>query len=176
MDNTPQNSSSHDSPEAAKGPATPLVPVDPPPSPTKGVQTSQLETEPLPHLPQADQREGLLRSKHGPILPAFEEFGVIDKTEARMIDFITDQCRDIYEHGLPMLKQAKEWHLGAELIARQSKGHYTSNHGACHNLPSDDTPCKGYGNWILWYVAGILAPGFHGKIANPTKGGSYIEY
>ena len=99
---------------------------------------------------------------------------MIDKSEAGMIDFITDQCRDIYEHGLPMLKKAKEWHLGAKLIARQSKGHYTSNHGACHNLSSDDTPCKGYGNWIL-YVAGILAPGFHDKIANPTKGGSYIE-
>ena len=142
----------------------------------EGVQTSEEEPEPLPLAEWFPQCEGLLRSKHRPILPTFEEFGVIGKTETRLIDFTTDQCRDFYENGLLLSRQAREWHVGAELIARHSKGRYTSHHGACHSLPSNDTPCKGYENWILWYVAGILAPGFHGKIANPMKGGATVEH
>ena len=89
--------------------------------------------------------------------------------------FITDQTREIYEHGPELFNQAREWHLGVEIMSRQSAGHYGSNHGDYHNLAPSNTPCKGYGNWLLWYVAGILAPGFHSKITSPTKGGAYIE-
>ena len=36
-------------------------------------------------------------------------------------------------------------------------------------------PCKGFGNWLLWYVASVLAPGFSKQIPNATPGGTFIE-
>ena len=59
--------------------------------------------------------------------------------------------------------------MGAGILTRQSSGYYGPNHEDYH------TPCKGYGNWIPWYLAKLIAPGSHRKISNPTTGGTFIE-
>ena len=92
-----------------------------------------------------------------------------------MMDFLTDRMCDVYVKGPKLFSQAKEWHMGAEILTRQSPGYYGSNHDDYHSLAPSDPPCKGYGNWILWYVAGIIAPGFHGKVSSPASGGAFIE-
>ena len=65
--------------------------------------------------------------------------------------------------------------MDAEILARQTAGYYLTNHNRYHELNGGNPPCKGFGNWLLWYVASVLAPGFSGKVPNSAPGGSFIE-
>ena len=53
-------------------------------------------------------------------------------------------------------------------------GHYLANHDRYHELNGGNPPCNGF-NWLLWYVAAVLAPGFKDKVRNSTPGGTFVE-
>ena len=81
----------------------------------------------------------------------------------------------IYIEGPALIKHARDTHMDVDILQRQQSGHYTVNHDAYHKLGVDHTPCRGYGNWILFRTDSVLAPGFKSSITKSTTGGSLIE-
>ena len=81
----------------------------------------------------------------------------------------------LYLEGHTLFQQVRNRDMDAEILARQTAGYYLTNHNRYHDLNGGNPPCKGFGNWLLWHVASVLAPGFSGKVPNSAPGGSFIE-
>ena len=98
--------------------------------------------------PTQVSREAILRPQHRGVLPPLGE--VANKTELAVTGFLTDHMSKIHVEGHKLFRKVREWHLGAEILQGQVSGYYLANHDEYHNLAPRDTPCRGYGNWILW--------------------------
>ena len=123
-------------------------------------------------LPELSPRQRLPRPEHRVALPDIDKEGT--RFEQTSLNHIIKNMTLLYAEGHSMFQQAREWNMDAEILARQAAGHYLTNHNRYHYLNGGNPPCKGFGNWLLWYVASVLAPGFKANISTPTTGGSFM--
>ena len=123
--------------------------------------------------PELSPQHVLLRPEHQRAMPPIEMIGSL--CEETSLHRIIKSMTTLYVEGHLLLQQARELDIGAEILARQAAGHCVANHDRYHELNGGTPPRKGFSNWLLWYVAAVLAPGSSIQILNFTPGGAFIE-
>ena len=127
----------------------------------------------MPVQPELSPRSRLLRPEHR---RAVQKIGMVgSQSEETSLNRIIKSVTALYVEGQSLLQQAQELDIGAEILARQMAGHCLVNHDRYHELNGGNPPCNGFGNWLLCYVAAILAPGFSKQVPNAAPGGTFIE-
>ena len=124
-------------------------------------------------LSELSPRQRLLRPEHRKALPEFDE--IEERFEETSLNRITKSRTLLYVEAHTLFQLARSLDMDAEILARQAAGHCLTNHNRYHELNGGDPPCKGFGNWLLRYVASVLAPGFSTRVPNAAPGGSFIE-
>ena len=75
--------------------------------------------------PELSPGHELLRPEHHRAMPPIEMIGSL--FEATSLNRIIKSMTALYVEGHPLFRQARELDIGAEILARQSAGHYLAN-------------------------------------------------
>ena len=110
--------------------------------PDATLQTGQPKVvEALFMPPELSERHELLRPERQRAMPEIEMIGSLYEETSlnRIINSMTSLCVE----GHPLFQQARELDMAAEILARQTAGHYLVNHDRYHELNGGNPPCKG---------------------------------